>query len=130
MPGTRAQPKNVVDVVQGYSFAAVTANEVLTEYVSTVFGRITGIKFLAVVAGTGAGSTVGDVLINGTSVWATAANKPTLAAASTGEFNNATPDPGRPGVRPGDRVTLQINTVPATTGHARVMASAAIEGNA
>ncbi|HKF33708.1 MAG TPA: hypothetical protein VKB37_15190 [Jatrophihabitantaceae bacterium] len=130
MPGTRAQAKNVVDNVCGYSNAAVTAAQILNEYVSTVYGRLTGIKFLAVTAGSGAGNTVGDVLKNGTSIWATAANRPTLAAASTGEFNNAIGDAGSVAIKPGDRITLQINTIPATTGHARVAATASIEGNA
>jgi hypothetical protein len=126
MPGTRAQAKNVVDVVTGYSSAAVTAAQVLSEYVSVVFGRISGIKFYAVTAGGGA--CVGDVLVNGTSVWASAGNKPTLASG-TGEFTNSVPDPGSRGIRPGDRITVQINTV-TTTGPARVSASVAIEGNA
>ena len=129
MPGTRSQAKNVVHVAQGYSSTAVTAAQVLTEFVSVVFGRISGIKFFAVTAGTGGGNTVGDVLLNGTTIWATAANRPTLAALSTGEFNNAVPDPGSRGIRPGDRITIQVNSV-STTGHARLMASVAIEGNA
>lgn len=130
MPGTRAQAKNLIDNVVGYSNAAVTAGQVLSEYVSNSFGRLTAVKFLAVTAGSGAGNTVGDVLLNGTSIWSATANKPTLAAASTGEFANAIGDAGRVAVRPGDRITLQINTIPATTGHARVMATASIEGNA
>jgi hypothetical protein len=130
MPGTRAQAKNIVDNITAYSSAAVTAGQVLNEYVLTCFARLSGIKFLAVTAGSGAGNTVGDVLINGTSVWANAANKPTLAAASTGEFANAVPDPNTRSVRPGDRVTVQVTTIPATTGHARVMATISLEGNA
>jgi hypothetical protein len=130
MPGTRSQAKNVIDLAQGYSSAAVTLNQILTEYVSVCFARISGIKFLAVTAGVGAGNTVGDVLVNGTSIWANVANKPTLLGTATGEFANAVGDPNSRGVRPGDRITLQIITVPATTGHARLMASVAFEGNA
>jgi hypothetical protein len=130
MPGTRAQAKNIVDNIPGYSSAAVTAAQVLTEYVATTYARITAVKFLAVTAGSGAGNTVGDVLLNGTSIWAATGSKPTLAAASTGEFTNAVGDPNKVGVRPGDRLTLQINTIPATTGHARVMATVSLEGNA
>jgi|SRR6516162_11046873 hypothetical protein len=126
MPGTRAQAKNVVDVVSGYSSAAVTAAQVLSEYVSVVFGRLSGIKFSAVTAGGGA--CVADVLVNGTSVWSVAGNKPTLASG-TGEFTNSVPDPGSRGIRPGDRITLQINSV-TTTGPARVSASVGIEANA
>jgi len=130
MPGTRAQAKNIVDCAQGYSSAAVTAGQVLFEYVAICFGRLSGIKFFAVTAGVGAGNTVGDVLLNGTTIWSVAANKPTLASASTGEFTNTIPDPGSRAIRPGDRLTIQINSIPATTGHARVMASVGIEGNA
>jgi len=130
MPGTRAQSKNIIDTVAGYSSAAVTAAQILNEYVVVAFGRITGIKFLAVTAGSGAGNTVGDVLVNGTSIWATAGNKPTLLGTSTGEFANTVGDPNKVSVRPGDRVTLQIASIPASTGHARVMASVAVEGNA
>lgn len=129
MPGTRAQSKNIVQTVTGYSSAAVTAAQVLQESVVVAYGRLTGIKFLAVTAGSGAGNTVGDVLINGTSVWATAGNKPTLGTAATGEFANSVADPNTRSVRPGDRITIQINTIPASTGHARVMASVALEGN-
>lgn len=129
MPGTRAQAKNVCDTVQGYSSSAVTAAQILFEYVAPIFGRINGIKFYAVTAGTGGGNTVADVLLNGTSVWANAANRPTLAALSTGEFANAIADPNSRAVRPGDRLTLQVNSV-STTGHARLMATVAIEGNA
>jgi hypothetical protein len=129
MPGTRAQAHNVVDTVTGYSNAAVAAAQILNEYVVVVFGRITGIKFYAATAGTGGANTVGDVLVNGTSIWATAGNKPTLLATATGEFANAVGDPNKVGVRPGDRVTVQINSI-SSTGHARVSATVAIEGNA
>jgi len=112
--------------VSGYSSAAVTAAQVLSEYVSVVFGRLSGIKFSAVTAGGGA--CVADVLVNGTSVWSVAGNKPTLASG-TGEFTNSVPDPGSRGIRPGDRITLQINSV-TTTGPARVSASVGIEANA
>jgi len=68
------------------------------------------------------------VLVNGTSIWATAGNRPTLASG-TGEFTNAVGDPNKVGIRPGDRITVQINTI-TTTGPARVSATVAIEGNA
>lgn len=130
MPGTRAQAKDIVDTVQGYSSAAVTAAQVLFEYVAPMFGRISGIKFLAVTAGTGGGNTVGDVLLNGTSIWAVnTAGKPTLAATSTGEFTNSVPDPGSRAIRPGDRLTLQVASI-SSTGHARLMCTVGIEGNA
>lgn len=129
MPGTRAQAKNTVNAIFGYSNAAVTANQFLTEFVCVSFGRITGIKVYATTAGTGGGNTVVDVLVNGTSIWASAGNKPTLLATSTGEFANAVGDPGKVGLRPGDRVAIQVASI-SSTGHARLTATAAIEGNA
>jgi len=127
MPGTRSQTKNIVDTVQGYSSAAVTAAQILYEYVAPMFGRIGGIKVLAVTAGTGGGNTVCDVLLNGTTIWTTPANRPTLLATSTGEFTNAVPDVR--GIRPGDRITVQVASV-SSTGHARLMMTVALEGNA
>jgi hypothetical protein len=126
MPGTRAQAKNIVDTATGYSNAAVTAGQILIEYVVICFGRLSGIKFSAATAGGGA--CVADVLLNGTTIWANVANKPTLASG-TGEFTNSVPDAGMRGVRPGDRLTLQVNTI-TTTGPARLCATVGIEGNA
>jgi hypothetical protein len=129
MPGTRAQAKNTVNVITGYSNAAVTASQFLTEFVCVSFARITGIKVYASTAGTGGATTVVDVLVNGASIWATAGNKPTLLATATGEFANAVGDPGKVGVRPGDRVAIQVLSI-SSTGHARLMATVALEGNA
>ena len=130
MPGTRSQPGNICDSCQGYSSSAVTGGQILFEYVANAFQRITGVKFLAVTAGSGAGNTVGDVLLNGTSIWSNAANKPTLLGTATGEFNNSRPDPNAQNLRPGDRLTLQIASIPATTGHARVTSNITFEANA
>jgi hypothetical protein len=129
MPGTRAQAKNIIELVSGYSNAAVTANQYLWEFVSVSFGRLTGIKVYATTAGTGGSNTVVDVLVNGTSIWATAGNKPTLLATSTGEFANTIGDPGKTGIRPGDRIALQVASI-SSTGHARLTATVALEGNA
>ena len=94
------------------------------------FQRITGVKFLAVTAGVGAGNTVADILLNGTTIYSIAANKPTLLGTATGEFSNPLPDPNSRNLRPGDRLTLQINSIPATTGHARVTSNVTFEANA
>jgi hypothetical protein len=129
MPGTRAQSKNIIDTIAGYSNAAVVASQFLTEWIVVAYGRITGIKVYAVTAGTGGANTVVDVLVNGTSIWATAGNKPTLLATSTGEFANAVGDPNKTGVRPGDRISIQVASI-SSTGHARLSATVALEGNA
>src|SRR5919202_7114539 len=108
--------------VRGHSSSAGTTNQVLEEMVVPFRCEIGAITALAVTAGSGAGNTVLDVLVNGTTIFVTTTNRPTLAAASTGEFTTSPPD-GTRALRPGDRVTLQVASIPATNGHARVMAS-------
>lgn len=114
----RAQGQSIIDSAIGYSSGAVTAAQILTEYVAPCYGRISEVMANAVTAGTGGGNTVLDVQINGSSIWTTAANKPTLAATSTGNFAAARADLG--GVHPGDRVTLLVSSI-SSTGQARLM---------
>jgi len=113
----------VREVVQGYNVAAVTAALTLWEMVLPFAGRIHAVKVYAAVAGTGAGNTVADVLLNGTSIWAAAGNKPLLLATATGEFANATPTTQC--FNAGDRLLLQVASI-STTGHARLSISVAI----
>lgn len=118
------------DSLQGYNLAAVTANQVLWKYIAPAYGRVKGVRVYADTAGTGGGNTVIDILKNpagapgaGTSIWTTAANRPTLAATSTGEFTNTDPDLG--GVHPGDQLFLVVSSI-STTGHASLYAAAMI----
>src|SRR5215472_17667945 len=127
MPGTRAQGKSVSDVLYSGSAAAVTAglSLVAVPYVATFNGRVGAVKVYASTAGSGAGNTVCDVTINGTSIWSQAAARPTLLGTSTGEFNNAIGDRGS--FRAGDRINLTVVSIPATTGHANLSMSAALQ---
>lgn len=122
MPGTRSNAFPVHGLATAYSLAAVTATT-LAEYVMVFPGRIGAVKAYAATAGTGAGNTVVDVLLNGTSIWTAAGNKPTLLATATGEFANTAPDTRS--FQPGDRIT--ISTTISTTGHARLSVSVALE---
>lgn len=122
MPGTRSNAFPVHDIVTFYSLAAVTATTYY-EQVMVFPGRIGAIKAYAATAGTGGGNGVIDVLLNGTSIWTTAGNRPTLAATSTGEFANTAPDTR--GFQPGDRITIS-GTI-SSTGHARLSISVALE---
>ena len=124
MPGTRVQTSSICDSIQGYNSAAVTAGLILWKYIAVSFGRVKGVKAFGGTAGAGAGNTVLDITRNGTSIWSVAANKPTLAAASTGEFTNSDPDVGNFG--PGDRLVMTVSSIPATTGHADVYMTAAV----
>ena len=123
MAGTRVQTNSICDSIQAWNITAVTAGLLLWRYVAVSYGRVRGVKFRAETAGTGGGNTVCDIQINGTSIWSVAANKPTLAATSTGEFTNSDPDVGA--FHPGDRIDMLVSSI-STTGHAQLMGTGAI----
>ena len=128
MPGTRQSAMPVRGMVTAYQSATIAAGSVpatLTEFVVPFRCQVGAIVVNAQTAGAGAGNTVLDILKNGTSIFATAGNRPTLAAASTGEFQNAIPDGAR-SLLPGDRLTVQVATSPATNTHGRISASVAL----
>lgn len=124
MPGTRTNGWAKPGSIPGYSLAAMTATQYLTEWVAMYPGRIAAVAVNARVAGTGGGNTVMDILKNGTSVYTTVANRPTLLATSTGAFANTNPD-----VRSfiaGDVIALQCLTI-SSTGHAGVAFTVMLE---
>lgn len=125
MAGTKTGAEDVATVFQGTSTGAVTAAQYLQATVVVFPCRLTAVKVYAATAGTGGGNTVVDLLKNGTSVWSSAGNRPTLAATSTGEFASTKPNRGT-ALNPGDFLTWYVDTVSAT-GHARLGCAAALE---
>lgn len=124
MPGTQNSAFATREIVQGYSAAAVTAAQVLHRFVATCRCRVGAVKVNAGAAGTGAGNTVMELKKNGTTMYTAAANRPTLAATSTGEFANTNPDVRE--LAPGDVMTLECASV-SDSGHAQVSYSVALE---
>jgi hypothetical protein len=124
MPGTRTNAHPVRHVFTMYVLGASTAVTV-AEMIVPFDGQIRAVAAYAETAGVGAGNTVLDLLKNGTTMYTTAANRPTLLGTATGEFANTVPDVKS--VQKGDRIRWIVATIPATTGHARLMASAVIE---
>lgn len=116
--GTFANTATVAGLVAGYSSAATTAAQFLTEIQLPFACLIKGIQGHGTTAGTGAGSTVLDILVNGTSIWSTAADRPTLLAVSTGAFAIAN-RPGAIALKRGDILSLQVASI-SSTGHARL----------
>mgnify|MGYP003575583286 CR=1 FL=1 len=117
MPGTKTNGWSKPGTIHAYFSAAMTAALYGTEWVATFPGRISAVAVNARTAGTGGGNTVMELFKNGTTMYTTAANRPTLLATSTGAFANTNPD-----IRsfvPGDVIALQCSTV-STTGHAAV----------
>src|SRR2546425_11912972 len=117
MPGTRTNANATVTTIVGYSAAALTAAQTLVEWIAPYPCRIGAVKVNGRTAGTGGGNTVMELLKNGTTMYTTAANRPTLLATSTGEFANTNPDVK--GVLQGDVLLLQCSTI-STTGQAAV----------
>jgi|SRR5215475_5174603 len=124
MPGTRTNGWAKPGSINGYSSAALTAALYLTEYIAPFSGRIAAVRVNGRTAGTGAGNTVMELLKNGTTMYSTAANRPTLLATSTGEFANTNPD-----IRSfvaGDVIALQCASI-SSTGHAAVAYTVTLE---
>lgn len=124
MAGTRSESARVLGTLNGYSVAAVSAAQYLLEWVAPFACRVGGVQAYATTAGTGVGNTVLDVLKDGSSIYTTAANRPTLAATSTGAFASSAPDARA--VQAGDRIALQVSSI-SSTGHARLAFSVALE---
>lgn len=123
MPGTTTNSNAVIDTVQAFSLAAVTAAQVLTEFTAPFAARIAAVVVNGTTAGTGVGNTVLDVMINGVTAYTTTANRPTLLATATGAFANVNPDIRA--IRAGNVIQVKVASV-STTGHAMVSASVAL----
>jgi hypothetical protein len=127
MPGFKAGSSYAaLAMVPAFKLAAVAAADVLGEIIFPWHsGRIAGAEFYAVTAGTGAGNTVLDILLNGTSIFAAAGDKPTLlAVTAAGAF--AMNPPTVRALKFGDRITVICLSV-SSTGHARVSGAVALE---
>lgn len=120
MTGLEAAPSQVQGFLSGFS-ASIAVNQVLASLVACAPARARVVRARAGVAGS-SGSTVIDLMRNGVSLYKNAANRPTLAAAATGDFKANVPD-GQ-AISAGDLVQL---VVAATAGHQQVTATAALE---
>lgn len=87
--------------------------------------RIGSIQCYAGIAGSGTGSTVIDVLLNGKSIWIRPGDRPTLAATSTGPFSFAQPTVRT--LKVGDIIDIQVDQVPTGAGPKLVRATLTIE---
>lgn len=103
-----------------YSNSALTAAAAKKEWIVPFRGRIIDVIIDSETANSGEQADIADVNINGTTIYTTQANRPTLGAANTGMWAEA----GEPEVTTllaGDILSLDIDQI-ATTGSARVKA--------
>ena len=123
--GSFSLPVRVIGLISGYNNSAVTDELYLIELPLPCECRLGGVQVGAATAGSGTGSTIVDVFINGTSVWANSSNRPTLAAADTGEFTSTRVT--NRALKIGDILVVQVKEIPTVTGHARLRWCIAIE---
>lgn len=107
-----------------YSSAAVTVGTNKREWVVPTGVRINRVHVAGGGAGGGAGSTTIDINLNGTTIFTTQGNRPSLATASTGAFTDGLPDvttvtESAAGSGYG-LISYDVDAVPATSGHTRV----------
>ena len=134
MPGTKTDAYDLVGFLNAFSEGSIDgaidgsllANQVLLESTMSFPARIAAVKARAETAGTGAGNTVLDILINGTTIWRTAGNRPTLLATSTGEFANT--QPTNTTLQSDDRLQVKVISI-STTGHRNVSLQIALKNS-
>jgi hypothetical protein len=111
----RAFPVRVV--FEDYNAAAITAATLKKEWIAPCDLRILDVIVDSETAGSGGTSDIVDVNINGTTIYTTQANRPTLLVTNTGMFAEA----GEPEVfeiKAGDIISYDVDQI-ATTGSAR-----------
>jgi hypothetical protein len=104
-------------VLSHYTAAALTAAALKNEWMVPFDGRITEVIVHSTGAGVGGTSNIVDVNINGTTIYTTQANRPTLLLADTGMYTEAG-EPQVTAVKAGDIISYDVDQV-TTTGALR-----------
>ena len=110
-----------IETLRFVNVAAITSGTNKWRHTVTRYCRITDVVVDSITAGSGGTSDIIDIHLNGTTIYTTQANRPTLLQADTGMWTEA----GEPEVTilsPGDVLTIDIDQI-ATTGSALVEVS-------
>jgi hypothetical protein len=121
MPWRRGPLTKPIKLLDYYSNGVVTATTNKAEGVAPAPCRIVAIEARAETAGATSGNTILDINKNGTTIFTTQANRPTILFSATGEFTILSPD-GDTFLNAGDRIGLDVDAISATA-HARVSVS-------
>ena len=108
---------NIALILSDYSNAAITTGTNKKEWVVPAYCNITDVICNSETAGSGGTSDLIDVNLNGTTIYTTQGNRPTLLQADTGLFSEAA-EPEVTFCSPGDIIAYDIDQV-STTGSAR-----------
>lgn len=118
-PVTVRVPRGVaVHTFEDFSNAAITTGAAKREWIVTFYGRIVDVICDSETAGSGGTSDIIDVNLNGTTIYTTQANRPTLLVGNTGMFTESSEPDAALTVVPGDILSYDIDQI-ATTGSAR-----------
>ncbi len=101
-----------------YTNAALTVGNQKREWVVDQPCDLSTIRINSGGAGVGAGNSTIDIMVNGSSIYATNA-KPTIPTASTGDWTVLPPDAGKGALKAGDIIEWRVTGIPATSGHTR-----------
>ena len=115
---TRRHPGAAPVVLQFTNLAALTAAADKARFIVPFDGVIVDVMVDSETAGSGGTSDIADIHLNGTTIFTTQANRPTLLVGDTGAWTKA----GKPQVvkvSAGDIITIDIDQI-ATTGSALV----------
>lgn len=108
---------NVRHIFSHYSSAALTATATKWEWVVPFDCHILDVICDSETAGSGGTSDIIDVNVNGTTIYTTQANRPTLLVGNTGLFTEAG-EPSTHQLVAGDVLSYDVDQI-ATTGSAR-----------
>jgi hypothetical protein len=113
-------------ILEHYTAAALTtAGNPKQEWIVPFDGRISDVIVTSQAAGTGGTSTIIDVNINGTTIYTTQANRPTLLLADSGMYAEAG-EPQVTRVKAGDLISYDVDQI-TTTGPTRTNVTIVIE---
>jgi len=107
-----------VEILRFVNVAAITATANVWRWTITKHCKITDVVVDSITAGSGGTSDIIDINKNGTTIYTTQANRPTLLQGDTGLWTEA----GEPEVTnlvPGDVITVDVDQI-STTGSALV----------
>lgn len=107
-----------VDTLRFQNIAALTTGTSKAVFVITRPSRIIDVLIYSGTAGSGGSADIIDVTLNGTTIYTTQANRPTLAQGDTGMWTEAS-EPEVTVLNAGDIITIDVDQV-ASTGSAVV----------
>ena len=111
------QSQSLRHAMEHYTADALTAAAGKATWMVPCKGRIAAIQIKSGAAGTGSGNTVIDINKNGTSIFSTSGNKPTLLAADSGFYTVGEMDAENgPMVEEGDIISYDVDSVPNSAG--------------